>query len=170
MHQLGFTTGNKTQVIPWGSLVKDPASWMMAECIPDGFEWKDPSKVQVGEVFRLLDHWRDREDQGLQPLVWLPSSPLFVDTKQSNRHAQSIRQAAALEPQDSEEEVFVLPHSDEFDEENDDSITHNQSYQSPSVLASSDDSGALMELEPPVMQLSDPTESSSGKSHDLCAY
>ena len=92
--------------------MKDPASWMMAECIPDGFEWKDPSKVQVGEVFHLLDHWRGREDQGLQPLVWLPSSPLFVDTKQSNRHAQSIRQAAALEPQDSEEEVFVLPHSD----------------------------------------------------------
>ena len=69
-----------------------------------------------------------------------------------------------------EKEVFVLPHSDEFDEENDDSITHNQSYQSISVLASSDDSGVLKELEPPVMQLSDPTESSSGKSHDLCAY
>ena len=107
MHQSGFTTGNKTQVIPWGSLVNDLASWMMAECIPDGFEWKDPSKVQVEEVFCLLDHWRDHEDQGLQPLVWLPSSPLFVDTKQSNRHAQSIRQAAALEPQDSEKAANV---------------------------------------------------------------
>ena len=160
-------TGKKTQVIPWETLVKDPASFIIAECIPDGFEWKDPSKIQVGEVFRLLDHWRDREDQGSQPLVWLPTSPLFADIKQSSRHAQSIRQAAALEPQDSDEEVFVLPHSDEFDEEDDGNMSHDQSHQSPSVWDSSVERGVPMELESPARRLSGQAESSSGKCNDF---
>jgi hypothetical protein len=49
--ELGFITSKKKQVIPWGALVKDPSSWISAECVPDGFVWKDPSKIQIGEVF-----------------------------------------------------------------------------------------------------------------------
>ncbi|KAF8261343.1 hypothetical protein EI94DRAFT_1705592 [Lactarius quietus] len=40
----GFITGRKNQVIPWGSLVNDPLTWIPQECIPDGFEWKGPLK------------------------------------------------------------------------------------------------------------------------------
>lgn|ERR1700761_1830072 len=63
-------TGNKKQVIPWGSLlIKDPTSWMCAECIPDGFDWKDPSKIQVerSSVCLIIDV--DCEDQGLETLL-----------------------------------------------------------------------------------------------------
>ncbi|KAI9436915.1 hypothetical protein H4582DRAFT_2058387 [Lactarius indigo] len=38
------------------------------ECIPYDFEWKDPSKIQIDEVFHLLDHWWDRQDQESPPL------------------------------------------------------------------------------------------------------
>src|ERR1700761_638815 len=76
----GFITGNKKQVIPWGSLIKDPMSWMTAECIPGGFEWRDPSKIPVGEVFCLLDHGRDHGDQGLEPCVWVQTLSLFKYT------------------------------------------------------------------------------------------
>ena len=83
---------------------------MTAECIPGGFEWKDPSKIHVGEVFHLLDHWRDREDQGLEPLVWIQTSPPFKNT---NPYARPVRCPKALDPHDSDEEMFVLPDSDE---------------------------------------------------------
>jgi hypothetical protein len=116
-NELGFITGKKRQTIPWGKLVKDPSSWISEECIPDGFEWKDPSKIQIGEVFRLLYHWRDREDQDLIPLIWVPSCPLLQDTEEPLKPRRNVRQAKAQQPQDSDEENFDLPQSDDSDEE-----------------------------------------------------
>ncbi|KAI9429894.1 hypothetical protein H4582DRAFT_2064504 [Lactarius indigo] len=58
-----YVTGIENQTIPWGSLSSDPSAWIDEECIPYDFEWKDPSKIRIDEVFRLLDHWRDRQDQ-----------------------------------------------------------------------------------------------------------
>jgi hypothetical protein len=51
MYSAGFTTGKKKAFIQWGELVKDPSSFIGEECTPDGFEWKDPSKIRIGEVF-----------------------------------------------------------------------------------------------------------------------
>ncbi|KAH9047244.1 hypothetical protein EDB84DRAFT_1435042 [Lactarius hengduanensis] len=66
-----YVTRKAKQTIPWGSLVKDSSSWIEDDCSPNDFEWKDPSKIQIGEVFRLLYYWRDRQDQGIGPLmVW----------------------------------------------------------------------------------------------------
>ncbi|KAI9443892.1 hypothetical protein H4582DRAFT_2053660 [Lactarius indigo] len=64
-----YVTGIENQTIPWGSLSSDPSAWIDEECIPYDFEWKDPSKIRIDEVFRLLDHWRDRQDQGIDPLM-----------------------------------------------------------------------------------------------------
>ncbi|KAH8978646.1 hypothetical protein EDB86DRAFT_3151891 [Lactarius hatsudake] len=86
LREYWFVTGNKKQTIPWGVLVKDPSSWIFDDCIPKDFVWKDPSKIQIGEVFRLLYHWKERQDQGLGPLMWVPTSPLFQD--QSNASDQ----------------------------------------------------------------------------------
>ncbi|KAF8257633.1 hypothetical protein EI94DRAFT_1708787 [Lactarius quietus] len=120
-----FITGRKNQVIPWGSLVNDPLTWIPQECIPDGFEWKDPSKIQIGEIFHLLDHWRDRQDQGHVPLTWVPSCPPFQEG-QPSQHLQKIRETVvAMQPLESDEEVFVLPHSDEIDEEEDEADPGN---------------------------------------------
>ena len=63
--------------------MRDPTSWIDEECIPDGFEWKDPSKIHKAEIFHLLDHWRAHQDEGLKPLIWEPTSPLFKDTEKT---------------------------------------------------------------------------------------
>src|ERR1700735_3732086 len=167
IYKLGFMTGNKKQVIPWGSLIKDPTSWMIAECIPDGFEWKDPSKIHVGEVFRLLDHWRDREDQGLDPLAWVLTSPLFKNTDRSLKGVRPLRHAKALDPHDSDEEVFVLPNSEEVDEEDDGDTVHKSSDHVSAAAASSGD-GRSTDLEPLAMQPSDHIDGPFGESDMSC--
>ena len=137
---------------------------MTAECIPDGFEWKDPSKIHVGEVFRLLDHWRDREDQGLEPLVWIQTSPLF---KNANPYARPVRCPEALDPHDSDEEVFVLPDSDEPDEEED-----GQAIQTPidhvSAFGGSSTDERSTDLEAQALQTSTPIDGNFGESNISC--
>ncbi|KAH9007820.1 hypothetical protein EDB85DRAFT_2165197 [Lactarius pseudohatsudake] len=97
-----FVTGNKKQTIPWGVLVKDPSSWILDDCTPEEFVWKDPSKIQIGEVFHLLSHWSDRQDQGLGPLMWVPTSPLFRDVKHPRRHRRHLRHAQQSNASDQE--------------------------------------------------------------------
>ena len=140
---------------------------MIAECIPDGFEWKDPSKIQVGEIFCLLDHWRDREDQGLDPLAWVLTSPLFKNTDRSLKNVRAFQCAKALDPHDSDEEVFVLPDSDVFDEEEDGEVVHQSSDHVSAVGGSSGD-GRSMDLEPLAMQTSDHIDGHSGESNISC--
>jgi hypothetical protein len=84
----------------------------MPECIPDGFEWKDPSKIQIGEIFRLLSHWRVHQDEGHDPLIWVSTCPLFKDPANTAIRVQTARQARDLQPADSDEEMFELPSSD----------------------------------------------------------
>ncbi|KAF8263643.1 hypothetical protein EI94DRAFT_1703852 [Lactarius quietus] len=94
-----FITGRKNKVIPWGSL--------------------------IGEIFRLLDHWRDRQDQGHVPLTWVPSCPAFQEG-QPSQCLQKIRETVvAMQPLEADEEVFVLPHSNEIDEEEDEADPGN---------------------------------------------
>ena len=96
--------------------MRDPTSWIDEECIPDGFEWKDPSKIHKVEIFHLLDHWRACQDEGLEPLIWVPTSPLFKDTEKTMEQGQAIQQAKTLQPPpESDEEVFILSASDDFD-------------------------------------------------------
>ncbi|KAI9433711.1 hypothetical protein H4582DRAFT_2060689 [Lactarius indigo] len=114
-----YVTGKPTLTIPWGSLVKDPSSWIRDECIPDGFEWKDPSKIQIGEVFRLLYHWSDRQDKGIDPLMWVSTSPLFSNLEDSPRPMRSVRRARKQQSPASDEECFILPASRDSDQEDD---------------------------------------------------
>src|ERR1700675_2657114 len=97
----------------------DPSSWIESECTPDGFEWKDPSKIRIAEVHRLLEHWRDRIDRGLQGLIWVPSCPLFQD--KATTHGRRFRQAVDLPQDHSDEEVFILPQSDDIKQDEYDS-------------------------------------------------
>ena len=87
---LGFLTGDKGKIIPWGSIMKDQTSWIMEESIPDGFQWKNPSKIQREEVYCLLDHWRAHQDNGLEPLIWVPTCPIFKDSEKTAKHMQAI--------------------------------------------------------------------------------
>lgn len=75
--------------IPWAKLCQDPSSWIKPECAPDEFQWADPSKIRIGDVFRLIDHWRQRQAHGLKPLIWLSSCPLLEDAEQQSEHSRS---------------------------------------------------------------------------------
>jgi hypothetical protein len=136
IYEQGFITGHKNQVISWGSLAMDPSSWIDRECTPDGFVWKDPSKIRIGEIHRLLDHWRDRIDRGLIGLVWVPTCPLFQDQVNAPSHRRRFRQAMGVPQDDSDDEVFILPQSDEIEQEesgsNDDEQHSYRTSQVPS--------------------------------------
>ncbi|KAH9069394.1 hypothetical protein EDB83DRAFT_2314420 [Lactarius deliciosus] len=129
-----YVTRKPKLIIPWGALVKDPSSWIIDEC-PDCFEWKDPSKIQIGEVFRILDHWRHRQDRGIGPLMWVPTSPLFDNIEDPPRHQRSVRNARTLQSQGSDEEYFVLPNSQDSDQED-----NKTGSVEPSEDSSNDDS------------------------------
>ena len=140
---------------------------MLAECIPEGFEWKNPSKIQFGEVFHLLDHWRDHKDQGLESLAWVPTSPLFRNTNPSLKEVWPFCHAKALDPHDSDEEVFVLPSSDGIDEEKDAGMVPKPSENVAAVGQSSGD-GSPTDLEHLAMQSSDQVDSPYGESNISC--
>jgi hypothetical protein len=96
--------------------------------------WKDPSKIKVGEIFRLLDHWRDRIDRGLHALVWVPTCPLFQDGDEASDDGRKSRQVVAVPEDESDEEVFILPQSDDIEQDEFDSNDHDQySYRSSQV-------------------------------------
>jgi hypothetical protein len=95
--------------------VTNPTLWIIKDCIPEGYAWNDPSKIQIDEVFCLLDHWRTQEDASLDPLIWASTCPLLKDSENTTKTVQAGRQAQVLQPADSDEEVFVLPDSEELD-------------------------------------------------------
>jgi hypothetical protein len=84
-------SGKKKATIPWAKLCQHPSTWIEPECAPDGFEWADPSKIRIGDVFRLLDHWRERKQNHLTPLIWVSSCPLLEDVEQSSDHHRRIQ-------------------------------------------------------------------------------
>jgi hypothetical protein len=57
--------------------------WISEECYPEGFTWADPSKIRLGQVFELLEHWRERKKGGLTPLIWNPSCTHFKGLRDS---------------------------------------------------------------------------------------
>ena len=67
--ELGFISGKKKASIPWAKVTSDPAAWIYEECYPPGFNWADPSKIQINEVFKLFNHWRQRKQSRLAPII-----------------------------------------------------------------------------------------------------
>jgi hypothetical protein len=166
MYQRGCVTGRQAQVIPWGTLAKNPASWISAECFPDDFKWNDPSHIKVGEIYRLLDYWRDRQDKGMDPLIWLPTSPVFEGMEDDSKLGRTIRRARVPLTQDSDEEVFVLPSSRDSDQKGDESDDNGSSGKSSSVRYSSDNAESIdLDVGSLPMLISHPLESGSGEPH-----
>src|ERR1700744_158675 len=85
---LGYVTGKMKATVPWAKLSQSPSSWISPDCAPDGFLWADPSKIRIDGLYDLLDHWRDRELSGLEPLIWAPSCPLLSDVEDPSEHSQ----------------------------------------------------------------------------------
>jgi len=84
----GHVSEKKRATISWGKLCEDPASWIKPECVPDGFQWADPSKICVDNIFDLLEHLRQRSEHCLKPLIWESSCPLLEDVEQPSENRQ----------------------------------------------------------------------------------
>ncbi|KAH9040941.1 hypothetical protein EDB85DRAFT_1886611 [Lactarius pseudohatsudake] len=129
---------------------------------------KDPSKIQIGEIFCLLCHWKERQDQGIGPLMWVPTSPLFQNVEHPPRNKQHLRRARAQQSNASDQESFNLsnfgdsnPASSSTDEPSSDSSDsdppHNRTSNGecettePSSKSSSSDESSdhAMATEPP---------------------
>jgi hypothetical protein len=144
--------------------VSNPTLWIVADCTPDRFEWKDPSKIQIDEVFCLLDHWRARQGMGLDPLIWASTCPLFQDAEKIAKNMWAGRQAKALQPPDSDEEVFILPDDDDIDLDSNASH-YNRSEDAPQNSNISSDERALPADTP--RNDNDVDSTMSGKSHSF---
>lgn len=106
---LGFISGKRKAIIPWAKLAMDPTAWIDEECYPPGFQWADPSKIQMGQVFQLLDHWRQRQESGLTPLIWNPSCELLANAVRKSKKIQSRGQSQSDPDSDNDsgEEDFA---------------------------------------------------------------
>jgi hypothetical protein len=167
-YELGFLTGNQNLVIPWGTLEKNPNSWISEECTPDEFEWRDPSHIKVGQIFRLLNHWRRRLDQGLDHLIWLPTCPMFQDVEQPPRRERHIRKATEERPPMSDEENFDLPASGDIDEEEHQDDSEDSSDDSTSPGNSSENGDSIdLNMDSPHIHTSFQERNTSGELYDL---
>ncbi|KAF8271899.1 hypothetical protein EI94DRAFT_1697896 [Lactarius quietus] len=86
-----FISRKKKAYIPWAKVTKDPTAWIYEECYPPGFQWADPSKIRVNEVFRLFDHWRQWKQSGFNPIIWNPSCEIMADIERPVRRKQTWR-------------------------------------------------------------------------------
>jgi hypothetical protein len=89
--------------ISWRQLCEDPSLWIRPECVPDDFQWADPSKIRVGEVFRLLEHWKRRQEEHLKPLIWASTCPILqdVDRSSSSEHTSGHSSTDSTESADN---------------------------------------------------------------------
>jgi hypothetical protein len=137
--------------IPWAKLSSNPSAWIREECFPAGFQWADPSKIRVGQVFQLLDHWRQREKDGLTSLTWNSSCELLTDVE---RLSQQVRNSRRKDGSESESD------SDERD------VRHRFS---DGEAEDEDFAAQLNEISSEHSDLPDRDASASGRAHN-CKY
>jgi hypothetical protein len=67
-----------------------PADWMDDQCHPPGFEWADPSKIRIDEVYCLLAHWRVWKESGLAPIIWNQSCDILNEVEKPYKRLQNL--------------------------------------------------------------------------------
>jgi hypothetical protein len=112
VHILGYVTGRKQARIPWAELCQDPPSWIEPECAPDGFQWADPSKIRIREIYRLLEHWRERQRQRLNPLIWVTSCSFFRNSSPSLDDRQNYSSDQSTDSNSSDDDSVRNTSSD----------------------------------------------------------
>jgi len=85
MRTLEYVSGKKKVKIPWAKVTATPADWMDDECYPSEFQWADPSKIRIKDAYDLLDHWRQRKEAGLAPIIWNPSCDILANVERPSR-------------------------------------------------------------------------------------
>jgi hypothetical protein len=57
-----LSSGNKKASVPWGSLLGKEAEYVDSEYLPEGFTFKEPSKVNKAVTYAWLKFWFDRQE------------------------------------------------------------------------------------------------------------
>ncbi|KAI9429489.1 hypothetical protein BJY52DRAFT_1232597 [Lactarius psammicola] len=152
-----YVSGKKKATIPWAKLSQDPSSWIKPECVPDGFQWADPSKLRIGDVFDLLNHWRQRKQDHLEPLIWMWSSHLSTAELQNRRQghdtdvggpndssdSESSPTSSSDDPSSSDGNHSALPNSDDNSTEDEESENFDLEVSPPHSLSSPQASGSF---------------------------
>ncbi|KAH9016363.1 hypothetical protein EDB84DRAFT_1567258 [Lactarius hengduanensis] len=106
-----FISGKPYATIPWAKLSTTPTAWIQEECYPPGFKWADPSKIRLNDVHDLLIYWRQRKEDGLDPLIWNPSCELLADSdlEKTSKHLPARRrhQNSSTSDVDGDEENYA---------------------------------------------------------------
>ena len=88
---LEYVSGKTNAKISWARVAASPSTWIEPECTPEGFEWADPSKIRIANIFLLLQHWREQQRQRLAPLIWASTCPLLKDASSSTDERQEYQ-------------------------------------------------------------------------------
>ncbi|KAI9437857.1 hypothetical protein BJY52DRAFT_1230006 [Lactarius psammicola] len=151
-----YVSGKKKATIPWAKLSQDPSSWIKPEY---------PSKLRVGDVFDLLQHWRQRKQDHLEPLIWVSSCPLLKDVEQPSKHRQALKRrqghdtdvggsnhssdsesgstSSSDDSSTSDANHSALPNSDDNSTEDEESENFNLKVSPPHSLSSPQGSGSF---------------------------
>jgi hypothetical protein len=126
---LGYVSRKKSAKISWKTLSQEPSSWIKPECAPHGFPWADPSKIQIDDVYLLLDHWRQRLAHGLKPLIWASSCPLLKYVRQPSEHSEESSEARNKSDTRSEDNRSSAPEHRDDTTSDDESSTSSDDYE-----------------------------------------
>jgi hypothetical protein len=72
-------------------VTSDPAAWIHKEYYPPGFNWADPSKIWINEVFKLFNHWRQQKLSELAPIIWNTFCDILTDIERAIPRIQNQR-------------------------------------------------------------------------------
>ena len=68
-----------------------PNAFFSQESVPEGFTWIDPSHMQKEQMGRLLDHWLQRQDNGLVGLQFTGCSPAHYRRRDYRRKTRDYQ-------------------------------------------------------------------------------
>ncbi|KAH9012464.1 hypothetical protein EDB84DRAFT_1569213 [Lactarius hengduanensis] len=139
-----FVTRNKKQTIPWGVIGQGPILLDLEECIPKEFVWKDPSKIQIGEIFRLLCHWKERQDQGIGPLIDISDVLEHSNQTASDQESFNLSNFGDSNPASSSTDERSSDSSDSDPPHNRTSDGEHETTEPSSKSSSSDESSDLL--------------------------
>ena len=118
MH-IEFVSGKKNAKISWAKLAADPTAWIEPECYPSGFLWADPSKIRKEAVLQIFDHWRQRKESGLSPIIWNPSCDILADIDRPYNYLRTMENrwrdadnSDSSPDEDFREELEAIPEDD----------------------------------------------------------
>ncbi|KAJ8506984.1 hypothetical protein ONZ45_g10593 [Pleurotus djamor] len=111
--------------VPWKRVAENPGKFLDLACLPEGIKFCKPSDMYLHDLQALLKHWREREKEGLVPLIF--KVQVEEDAPESSKQApkrgmkegtsKARRRAAALNNEEGEfvDLDNVLASSDDED-------------------------------------------------------